>query len=120
MSRFDHMAAFNLAIELVKKAGFVLDHVAMQSETCYYRHPCLKKGRLLRISTHRGKGRIGHNGVVSKVTCGAKDMHLNPTSVENQVIHAIGRYFLTEPRPSEYRGRRGTWESIATLSNGDR
>jgi hypothetical protein len=111
MSRLDYMVAYDLAIQLVKKAGFVLDHVAMQSETCYYRHPSVKKGRLLRVSTHRGKRRIGHNGVVSKVTCGRKDMHLNPTSVENQVIHAIGRYFLTEPKTSEYRGKRGTWEN---------
>jgi hypothetical protein len=110
MSRLDHMTAYDLAIALVKKAGFILDHVAMQSETCYYRHPSIKKGRLLRVSTHRGKGRIGHNGVVSKVTCSVRDMHLNANSVENQVIHAIGRYFLTEPKPSEYRGKRGTWE----------
>ena len=113
MSQIDHITAYHLAIELVKRAGFVLDHVAMQSETCYYRHPSIKKGRLLRVSTHRGKGRIGHNGVVSKVTCGAKDMHLNPRSVENQVIHAIGRYFLTEPKPFEYRGKRGIWEAAA-------
>lgn len=107
----DNLEAYDLAISLVKRAGFILDHVAMSSETCYFRHPAIKKGRLLRVSTHRGKGRIGHNGVVSKVTCSQRDMHLNPTSVENKVIHAIGRYFLTEPRPSEYRGKRGTWEN---------
>lgn len=106
------MDAYDMAIALVKKAGFILDHVALQTETCYYRHPSIKKGRLLRVSTHRSKGgRIGLNGVVSKVTCSPNDMHLNPSSVENQVIHAIGRYFLTEPKPSEYRGKRGTWES---------
>lgn len=109
VSRIDSMTAFNLAIELVKKAGFVLEHVAMRSETCYFRHPAIKKGRLLRVSTHRGKGRIGQNGVVSKVTCGIRDMNLTATSVENHVIYAIGRYFLTEPKPSEYRGKRGTW-----------
>lgn len=111
MSSFDYIAALQLATELVKRAGFVLDYVSMNSESCYYRHPSLKKGRLLRISSHRSKGCvIGHGGVVSKVTCSRKNMHLNPTSVENQVIYAIGRYFLTEPKPSEYRGRRGTWE----------
>lgn len=105
----DNVTYFNLAIELVKKAGFIIDHVAMNSETCYFRHPSIKKGRLLRVSTHRGHRPIGHNGVVSKVTCSAKDMHLNNTTLENQVIYAIGRYFLTEPKPSEYKGKRGTW-----------
>lgn len=115
MSRIDNITAYHLAIDLVKQAGFVLDHVSMQSETCYYRHPAVKKGRLLRVSTHRSKGgRIGFNGVVSKVTCGPRDMHLNPTTVKNQVITAIGRYFLTEPKPSEYRGKRGTWEKASS------
>lgn len=111
MPRIDNITALNLAIELVKKAGFILDHVSLSTETTYYRHPFCKKGRLLRISTHKGKGRIGLNGVVSKVTFGSKDMNLNPTSVENQVISAIGRYFLIEPKPSEYKGLRGTWEN---------
>jgi hypothetical protein len=115
VSRIDHVTAQNLAIELLKRAGFILDHVALASESCYYYHPAIGKKRLVRVSTHRGKGRtIGKNGVVSKVTCGPRNMHATNKTIENQVIYAIGHYFLTEPKPSEYRGKRGTWENGVT------
>lgn len=105
-----------IATDLVKRAGFVLNHAATTSESCYYYHPAIGKKRLLRVSTHRGGGRIGQVGVVAKVTCGRRDTSLTTRSVEIKVIHAIGTYFLTEPKPSEYRGKRGTWEPEAPLA----
>lgn len=112
MSRLDHLEAYHLAIELVKKAGFVLDHVSRQTETCYFKYPGLIK--LMRISTHRGKkSPIGHNNVCARVSfVKPKSLNVAPhyeSSVHLKIVEAIGNYFLTDPKPSRYKGKKGTW-----------
>lgn len=108
--RIEHMTAYNMAIDLVKQAGFVLDHVSGQTETCYYVHPS-RPGHLLRVSAHKSKrSPIGMNGVVARLTFTKKDQTLCPSLVLNRVKWAIGEYFLNDPRPSRYQGKRGTWE----------
>lgn len=56
----DYVEALQLATDLVKRAGFVLHYISMNSESCYYRHPAVKKERLLRISSHKGSNKIGN------------------------------------------------------------
>lgn len=114
MPRIDHMTAFHLALDLVKRAGFELSHVSGITETCYYRHPS-RPEHLLRVSTHRTKrGPMGMNGVVAKVTFTRKDKTLTETLVMNRMKWAIGEYFLGEQKPSRYLGKRGTWENVSS------
>lgn len=111
MARLKHLDAYHHAIELAKKAGFVLSHVARTSETCYYYHPAVGTRKLLRLSTHKSKHvPIGMNAVVARASFTPKDNNHTPTNVYNKIAWAIGRYFLEEPKPSEYKGKRGTWE----------
>jgi hypothetical protein len=106
-----HLEAYHLALDLVKKAGFKLHQASMQSEACYYYHPA-REPLLLRVATHSSKrGAMGLTGVVAKVTYSPKDKHdLSEAHVRNLLAIAIGRYFMTDPKPSRYYGKRGTWE----------
>jgi hypothetical protein len=113
MSQITYLEAYHLAIELVKKAGFEFSHAAMSTESCYYRHPA-RAPYLLRVSAHKSKhSPIGMRHVVARVsfTRGEEKhgMH-TPTNTLNRVTWAIGQYFLNDPKPSEYKGKRGTWE----------
>lgn len=110
MARIDHIEAHSLATSLLKLAGFVVDHVAMKTETVYMAHASAP-GKFLRVSTHKFKGRlIGLNGVASNLTFSPKDPYHTKLNVRNKVQFAIGAYFLSEAAKSEYRGPRGTWE----------
>lgn len=108
----DHLDAYHFALDLVKKAGFKLHTPSMQSEACYYYHPA-REPLLLRIATHSQKrGGMGLSGVVARVTYSPKDKHdLSEEHVRNLLAMAIGRYFMDEPKPSRYYGKRGTWEN---------
>lgn len=112
MSRdtLDHMVAYDLAREMVKKAGFRLHQVSMNSESCYFDHPG-RPGVLLRASAHKNKSRIGHSNVVAKVSISPRFHDWTEFSVFCAVRLAIGNYFLKDLKPSEYRGKRGTWET---------
>ena len=112
----DPLDAYHLALELVKKAGFTLHTASMQSEACYYshrdRHPLL-----LRVATHSSKrSPIGlRANTVAKVTISPQDRGIldeqhGAQHVENMVAIGIGRYFLKEPKASNYHGKKGTWE----------
>jgi hypothetical protein len=100
--------AHMLALELMKRAGFVLVDASMKSEACYYRHPSRDDVRgVVRISLHsRKKARwSGLNPVVSKVTVPP----LQPSSANhifNLVANAIGRYFLADEVESRYLGSK--------------
>jgi hypothetical protein len=112
MSRISHMAAYDMAIELVKKAGFQLDHVSRQTETCYFYHPS-RRPLLMRVSAHKNNGSpLGLNNVLARVSFSYGEHMFTPTIVTNRVTWAIGQYFLGDPRPSKYKGKKGTWEGL--------
>ena len=111
MSALDHLVAYNMAVDILKQAGFVLNNVSNRSESCYYYHPSRGKKFLLRVSTHKSKRcPMGLKQAVAKVTFSRKDLHCYEHTVKNKLIMAVGRYFLAEEIPSRYKGRRGTWE----------
>jgi hypothetical protein len=111
MSRIDHLTAYHLAIDLVKRAGFQLFQAASVSESCYYFHPGRGRDRLLRLSAHKSKkAPIGLSNICARATFTPKDPYHTEINVYNKVAFAIGRYFLEEPPPSRYAGKRGTWE----------
>lgn len=113
MSRIDHITAFNLAIDLAKKAGFVFSHASRNSESCYYYHPARGKGYLLRLSTHKTKrSPIGLKGVVvAKASFSEGDLNCYEASVMKKMLPVIGRYFLSDnTMRREYKGLKGTWE----------
>lgn len=113
--KIDAHAAYDLARAMAKKAGFRLHHVPPNSESCYFEHPS-RPGFLLRLSMHRSKrSPIGLNSVVSRASFSSKTDHWSEFAVYCQMRHAIGDYFLRDPEPSRYKGKRGTWEH----SNGD-
>lgn len=105
----DNVEAHALGISYVKKAGFRLANVSMRSESCYYEHPA-RPGLLLRVSMHRGKARIGHNNVLAKISFSSRIPQWSEFAVYCAVRMAIGNYFLRDIKPSEYMGKRGTWE----------
>lgn len=111
MSRIDHLTAYHLAIDLAKKAGFVLDHVSQKSESCYYYHPSRGRRFLLRLSAHKSKkSPIGFSNVVARASFPPTDQNCFEASVLKKMIQTIGLYFLADAKVSEYRGKRGTWE----------
>lgn len=116
MSQIDHLDAYHLAIELVKKAGFEFSHASMSTESCYYVHPA-RRPYLLRVSAHKTKhSPIGLNNVVARVsfTKGEEKHGIHTErNVLNRVTWAVGQYFLNEPAPTRYYGKRGTWEDVA-------
>lgn len=102
--RLDHIAAREYAVRLLKKAGFQLHQVALQSTTSYYYH-LARAPYLLRVSDHPSKrSPIGLPHSVARLTISPKDQYLTERHVENLVINAIGRYFLMDPEPSRYDG----------------
>lgn len=112
MPRIDGMTAYHLAVDLVKRAGFQFAHSASNSETCYYFHPSHGRSRLLRLSAHKSKhAPIGLSNVCARATFTPKDPYHTETNVYNKTAFAIGRYFLEPPPPSDYKGKRGTWET---------
>lgn len=108
MARITNIEAYDLALSLMKRAGFVLDHVSRISETCYFHHPA-RKPLLLRASTHKSKkSPIGLNDVVARVTFTNKDTtHLNEKYVFDRVTWAIGQYFLADQKPTRYQRKHG-------------
>lgn len=102
--RLDHIAAREHAVVLLKKAGFALHQVASNSTSVYYYH-LARVPYLLRVADHGSKGGpMGMPNTVARLTISPKDKYLTEKHVENLVVTAIGRYFLTDPRPSEYTG----------------
>lgn len=115
MPRLDHETAYHLALDLVKQAGFVLHNAAMNSESCYYFHPSRGRTCLLRLSMHSTKKTlIGMSSVCARVSFTAKDPKHTEINVYCKIASAIGRYFLEDPAPPRYRGKRGTWEKSET------
>lgn len=117
MSRIDNVTAFHLALDLIKRAGFVHKFTAQRTESCYYCHPSTPD-RLIRVSSHSTKkSPIGLSGVYARLTFTPKDLHHTHLNVRNKVAFAIGAYFLGDTRqtPSEYRGKKGTWENSHDL-----
>jgi hypothetical protein len=105
----NHLDAYHLALSLIKKAGFELHTASAQSEACYYFHPS-RKPYLLRIAQHRQKrSHMGMSNTVAKVTFSTKH-DFSQQYVRSALALAIGRYFLDDPKPSEYYGKKGTWE----------
>ena len=104
MPRLDHVAAREHAIALLKRAGFCLHQVATNSTSVYYYHPA-RSPLLLRVSDHPSKGSpMGLSNTVARLTISHKDQYLTAVHIENLVANAIGRYFLNDPKPSEYDG----------------
>lgn len=111
MSRIDHLVAYHLAIDLVKRAGFQFAFAAMRTESCYYFHPGRGRDRLLRLSAHKSKhSPIGLNGICARASFSPKCKTHTETNVYNQVAFAIGRYFMEEPPPTKYLGKRCDWD----------
>ena len=117
----DYLEAYHLAQRLIKKAGFRLATVSGRSEACYYTHP-FREPLLLRLATHpQKKGLIGlRSTTVARLTFSPRD----PSDFTDQHVHnllsmAIGRYFLDDPKPSDYFGRKGTWEQNVTANSDD-
>ena len=115
----DPLDAYHLALDLMKKAGFTLHTASRQSEACYYSHPS-RHPLLLRVAMHPSKkSPMGlQANTLARVTIsphdrGLTDEHHGPLHVENLVAIGIGRYFLKEPKPSNYIGKKGTWEHLA-------
>lgn len=111
----DYLEAYHLALDLVKKAGFELHTASAQSEACYYVHPG-RRPYLLRIAQHSQKRLpVGLSMTVSKVTF-ATSHDFSERYVRSALALAIGRYFMDEPKPSRYYGKKGTWECASTQS----
>jgi hypothetical protein len=112
----DNREAFHYALELVKKAGFTLVTASSKTEACYFVHP-QRDPYQLRIAMHKRKrAPVGMTPILSKVTILPSDRHgYSEEHTENLVAMAIGRYFLADPKPSEYYGKRGTWENPPAL-----
>ena len=116
--RLDYIAARDHATLLLKKAGFALHQASQSSASTYYIHPA-RAPYLLRVSDHPSKGQvIGLPNTVAKLTISPKDKYLTTHHIENLVVMAIGRYFLGEPKPSRYFGKKGTWETDTALMRG--
>jgi hypothetical protein len=109
MTRIDYQQAHELAISLLRLAGFEFSHDSRISETCYFIHPA-RRPLLIRVSTHRSKkSPIGLNQVIARLTFTAKDTtHLNEKLVAKRVTWAIGEYFMAAPKQSRYQCKRGT------------
>ena len=106
--------AYHLALDLVKKAGFEFHTASQKSEACYYFHPA-RKPYLLRIAQHRQKKpEMGLSNIVAKLTF-STEHGFSEQRVRNALALAIGHYFLTEPKPSRYFGKKGTWEGESTI-----
>src|SRR5580693_7611017 len=109
--KLDHVAAREHACALLRKAGFAVHQVSQSSTSVYYFHAA-RAPYLLRVSDHPSKGDVmGMPYTVARLTISLKDQYLSQHHVENLVTMAIGRYFLGEPKPSRYYGKKGTWES---------
>lgn len=104
MPKLDHIEAREHAVALLKKAGFRLYQVSLQTTTAYYSHPA-RNPFLLRVADHPSKHEIiGKSETVSRLTISPKDAYLTEKHIENLVVTAIGRYFLMDPKPSRYDG----------------
>lgn len=102
--RLDHIAAREHATALLKKAGFQLHQVSQISTSVYYCHPS-RQPYLLRVSDHPSKSDVmGLPYTVARLTISPKDRYLTEHHVFNLVANAIGRYFVTGPKPTRYDG----------------
>ena len=91
----DHVMAYDLAVDMVTKAGFVLHHAAPKSESCYYAHPS-KSPLLFRISRHKSPYPLGAYDVTARVSFTYRETSLTRQRVAERVMLAIGRYFISE------------------------
>ena len=107
-----HVEARETAVQLLLKAGFVFVSAALTTDSCHYTHPA-RTPFLLRVGTHKSKkAPMGLSNIVARLTFTAKDtLHLSERLVRQRVKWAIGEYFLGEPKPTRYLGKRGTWEA---------
>ena len=97
----NYLEAYHLALDLVKKAGFELHTASAKSEACYYFHPA-RKPYLLRIAQHKQKrSEMGLSLTIAKVTFSTKH-DFSEKYVRSALALGIGRYFLDDPRPSQY------------------
>lgn len=104
--RLDHTEARELAISLLKKAGFELHQVSKNSTSAYYKHPA-RAPLLLRVADHSSKkAPLGLSNTVAKLTISTKDQYLTDIHVCNLVATSIGKYFLNDPKPSVYENSR--------------
>ena len=109
--RIDNQTAYDLAIAIARKAGFTLASVSRLTEACYFTH-LGRPDMLMRLSMHSSnRSPIGMNAVVARASFAAKNNHLSIFSVHNTMRFVIGDYFMRDPTPSRYRGKRGTWEN---------
>jgi hypothetical protein len=109
--RLDHIEAREHAATLLRKAGFALHQVSQRSTSTYFFHVA-RAPYLLRVADHPSKhDTIGLPYTVARLTLSPKDKYLTECHVENLVVMAIGRYFLSNPKPSRYYGKKGTWEN---------
>lgn len=107
----DHLAAFHLAMDLAKQAGFELKYAARNSETCYYIHP-QRAPLLLRLLTHKNKhAPIGMVPPIARATFSPKDLYLTEARVHDMMRWAIGSYFVNDLKPSQYHGPK-KWRTI--------
>lgn len=95
------LEACDKAAEFIKRAGFNLVWVSMQSTSCYYKFP--NRHGVLRIATHRKGGRnewsIDGPTIVSITFPEGsikKDgyLHLSNEYIENYSANAIGLYLI--------------------------
>lgn len=116
--RINYLTAYHMAIELVKRAGFQFAFSAMKTESCYYFHPGRGRNYLLRLSAHKSKhSPIGLNNVCARVSFPPKCLVFTKKSVYNAVALAIGTYFLEDPPPSKYQGKRCDWDKREVLTD---
>lgn len=106
--------------DMLKAIGFEQVYISRKTEACYYKLP----GRfgLLRVSAHRNKHPpIGLDPIASKITfrgnchSGANLLVTSENGFMTQVYIGIGQYMMrsAEQKPSEYKGKKGTWENAA-------
>lgn len=114
--KLSHQEAVDLAISLVKKAGFELRSVSRSTESCYYSHPA-RSPLLLRISPHSTKhAPIGITPAIAKVTISHRDLYLTEKNITHKVMWAIGQYFLNDPKPSLYDGPKESFSKELYLA----
>lgn len=107
------------AIQTLKAVGFERAAVSGKSEAVYMRFP--GRPALLRVSTHPSKhSPIGMDYVAARLTFkgrswdGHSVLRCSEGKIDMMIYLAIGQYFVKAltPKPSLYKGKRGTWEHL--------
>lgn len=114
--RIDAVTALDFAISLAYQAGFTRAFVSMKTESCYFTHAG-RPGVLMRLSMHRNaKSPIGLGSVVARASFAPTNSHLSEYMVWNTMRFVVGDYFLRPVKPSEYKGKRGSWETSSAVT----